>query len=181
MDRRIPRQGPWYVVQAHVAPRNIRMDRDGNLWGEVPVTLIQNSPRPDGKTYAWSAEERAFLPARFVPEIPEDLPGDPLKPDPLKAKTVAEFVDTMRRYRRWAGNPSYREMADRVGVRSSSRFCEALKANKLPTFSLLNAFVVSLEGTSADFQRWAASWRALEGEVGGGPQQLSLPSGEENV
>jgi hypothetical protein len=171
--------GPRYIVQSDVEPQNIRMDAEGNLWGEVPVMLIQGPIGPERRTHMWSANERGFVPARFVPEVPDDLPGAGLKPDPLEATTIAEFVDTMRRYRRWAGSPSFREMADRVGVRSSSRFCEALKSDRLPTFSLLNAFVVSLEGSSADFQRWAAAWRALEGQPLGGPPRLSLPSGEQ--
>lgn len=161
MERSVPQQGARYVIQFDAEPRNIRMAPDGTLWGEVPVTLIQRAPRPDSKTYSWSASGGSFVPARFVPEIPEDLPGERLKPDPLRAKSVDEFVETMRLYRKWAGSPSFRVMADRVGVRSPSRFCEALKSNRLPSFALLNAFVVSLGGTSADFQRWASAWRAL--------------------
>lgn len=172
-------RGPRYIVQSDVEPRNIRMDAEGNLWGEVPVLLIQGPIRSDRRTHMWSPQERSFLPARFVHEVPDDLPGAGLKPDPVEAATVAEFVDMMNRYRRWAGNPSFREMAERVGVRSPSRFCEALKSDKLPTFSLLNAFVVSLKGDHAYFQRWAAAWRALDEQASAETRPLSLSTGED--
>lgn len=179
MDRQTSfENGPRYIAQPDAEARNIRMDAEGNLWGEVPVMLAQGPVSPDLKTHIWSAGERRFVPTRFLPEVPEDLPGDTLKPDPLRARTASEFVSTMRRYRRWAGSPSYREMADRVGVRSSSRFCEALKSDRLPTFALLDAFVVSLGGNSADFQRWAAAWRALDGEIGQETHQPALTVGE---
>jgi len=70
-------------------------------------------------------------------------------------------------------------MAERVGVRSPSRFCEALKSDKLPTFSLLNAFVVSLKGDHAYFQRWAAAWRALDEQASAETRPLSLSTGED--
>ncbi|WP_049568296.1 hypothetical protein [Nocardiopsis sp. SBT366] len=168
-------RGPRYVIQTDVDPQNIRMDEDGNLWGEVPVLLVQGPVGPERRTHIWSPTERSFVQARFVPEVPEDLPGAGMKPDPVQAKSVPEFIELMNKYRRWAGSPSFRVMADRVGVRSSSRFCEALRSDRLPTFALLNAFVVALEGTSADFQRWAAAWRALEGELPIGPPALPLP------
>ncbi|MEU0236742.1 hypothetical protein ABZ234_03560 [Nocardiopsis sp. NPDC006198] len=171
--------GPRYIVKSDVEPRSIRVDEDGNLWGEVPVILVQGPIGSDKDARVWSPQEREFVSAKFTPEVPDDLPGAGMKPDPLKATSVSEFIELMNRYRRWAGSPSYRVMADRVGVRSSSRFCEALKSDRLPTFSLLNAFVVSLEGTSADFQRWAAAWRALDGQTPARPRRLPLPSAEE--
>src|SRR5699024_7433988 len=94
------------------------------------------------------------------PEVPDDLPGWGLEPDPLQAKTVAEFIAAMRAYRQWAGAPSYREMVHRVGTGSAAGFCEALKSDRLPKFALLNAFIVSLGGDGAVFQRWVTAWRA---------------------
>jgi len=166
--------GPRYIVKSDAEPRSVRADADGTLWGEVPVILVQGPFGSDETPQVWSASERRFVSAKFAPEVPDDLPGAGMKPDPLKAKSVPEFIELMGKYRRWAGSPSYRVMANRVGVRSSSRFCEALKSDRLPTFALLNAFVVSLEGTSADFQRWAAAWRALEGQTPVGPRRLPL-------
>lgn len=147
--------GPRYIIKPGAEPTNVRIGPDGELRGEVPVMMVQSC---GDVAHTWSPKERTF-----VPQVPDDLPSRRLKPDPLKATTAAEFVDTMRRYRRWAGSPSFREMADRIGVRSPSRFCEALNSDRLPSYTLLNAFIVSLHGSdsSAEFQRWAAAWREL--------------------
>ena len=41
---------------------------------------------------------------------------------------------------------------------TASFFLEALTSNRLPKFTSVNAFIVSLGGSSADFQRWATPW-----------------------
>jgi hypothetical protein len=151
------------------------MDADGTLWGEVPLTPVRDSHPLTRRTFQLAVEETRIPQPRPAPEVPEDVPGWGMKPDPLNATTVPEFLDTMARYRRWAGEPSYREMARRVGTGSAAGFCEALKADKLPKFTVLNAFVVALGGTSEDFQRWATAWRALDGQTSGSPLMLLLP------
>jgi len=150
------------VPHPHARPRAVRQDAAGALWGEVPLMVVRDvkvSERTDA--FSLLGGPRAS-PAQGAPEVPDDLPGWGLEPDPLQAKTVAEFIAAMRAYRQWAGAPSYREMVHRVGTGSAAGFCEALKSDRLPKFALLNAFIVSLGGDGAVFQRWVTAWRALQ-------------------
>lgn len=90
-----------------------------------------------------------------------DAPGHNSKPDPLKAKTEEEFVDTMRRYRVWAHNPSLRDMAQACGWRvSHATFRNMLRAQTVPKrFDMVEAFVMALNGTEDDMRAWASAWR----------------------
>lgn len=91
-----------------------------------------------------------------------DAPGHDCKPDPLDADSPEEFVDTMRRYRAWAGNPSLRAMARRCNQRfSHSTFANFLKASTLPEFDMVDAFVTALGGTEEDKSRWISAWRSF--------------------
>ncbi|MFV2198476.1 hypothetical protein [Nocardiopsis sp. LOL_012] len=149
-------------------PRRVRKDADGVLWGEVPVTPV---PARDNRT----APHRAIVlvndqpppPSPTAPTTPHtvvpDLPGYDMKPDPMTATTPAEFVEVMRRYREWAGSPSYRQMAERGGLYSAATFCDALKSDRRPRYTLLNAFVVACGGSEEDWQRWLTAWRRLGG------------------
>ena len=53
-----------------------------------------------------------------------DAEGFDLRPDPLRARTAADFMAALRCYRAWAGDPSYRKMASRASY--------ALAAEGLP-------------------------------------------------
>ncbi|AFR06606.1 hypothetical protein [Nocardiopsis alba] len=160
-------EGERYVVASEARPRAVRKDPDGSLWAEFPLTLARDTPPGRrGSVHTVLGPRPAPRPEK-VPEVPEDVPGFSMKPDPMEATSVAEFIEMMRRYRRWAGDPSFRKMSLRVGTCSAAGFCEALKSDRLPTFPLLNAFVVSLGGDSDDFQRWATAWRALDGQAPG--------------
>lgn len=91
-----------------------------------------------------------------------DAPGHDCKPDPLNAGSPEEFVDTMRRYRIWAGNPSLREMARRCGQRfSHATFRNALNAPTLPGFDMVETLVTVLGGTAEDKSRWVTAWRSF--------------------
>jgi hypothetical protein len=48
-------------------------------------------------------------PEAAAPVVP-DPPGLNLCPDPATARTPADFMDTLRSYRKWAGDPSFRSM-----------------------------------------------------------------------
>src|SRR5690348_18234261 len=43
------------------------------------------------------------------------VPYDGMCPDPERAADLAEFIVTLNQYRLWAGAPSYRALARRVG------------------------------------------------------------------
>ncbi|MBB5780746.1 hypothetical protein [Nonomuraea jabiensis] len=93
---------------------------------------------------------------------PADLPGYVLKPDPLSARTPAEFVELLKQYRIWAGEPSYREIVRRArNAFGASTLCEALKSSHLPPEKLVRAFVWACSGSEEDLQAWTTAWRRL--------------------
>ncbi|WP_017596353.1 hypothetical protein [Nocardiopsis potens] len=179
---------PNYTVVPGALPRRVRVGTDGALWGEVPVVpahhgatappartsrtdghvvTIGPARRPDGRPAGAAASSPAR--AQAVP----DVEGFDLRPDPMEALTPAEFMDALRRYRRWAGNPSLREMSERCGgVYSSSAICTALKSDLLPRYTMLNAVITGCAGKNAEaeFQRWVTAWRRLDGQEKGEPQ-----------
>lgn len=109
---------------------------------------------------------RATRQEQFPPELPfqppDDADGYLLKPDPLTAQTAAEFVELMRLYRIWAGEPSYRELVKRArNAFGASTLCEALKSTHLPPEKLVRAFVWACTGSHEDLQAWITAWRWL--------------------
>ena len=106
---------------------------------------------------------------RFEPAQPQTLLvsdaegwGD-LKPDPLDAHTPQELVAALRRYREWAGAPSFRQMAARAGQKvAHTTMHTALKSSdRLPKFDVLMAIVVGCGGDENDQRAFATSWRRI--------------------
>ncbi|WP_433696827.1 hypothetical protein [Nocardiopsis sp. CA-288880] len=196
-QRRQPESGPQqslfryrpeygYEVVPDALPRRIRVDAEGMLWGEVPVVPVvsvtppeEPRPRTGRSVEVLVVGERSShgsaAGARRRPQAVPDLPGHDLKPDPLLAATPAEFIETMRRYRRWAGEPSFREMNRRVEFCSAAAFCATLRGDQLPKYSVLNAFVVACGGSEEDFQRWVTAWRRLDQNGEERPTMILLP------
>ncbi|WP_262391609.1 hypothetical protein [Nocardiopsis sp. CNR-923] len=58
---------------------------------------------------------------------------------------------------------------------SAAAFCEALRSDKLPKYTVLNAFIVVCGGAEADFQRWVTAWRRLDEDEGGRPPVVLVP------
>jgi hypothetical protein len=54
-----------------------------------------------------------------------DASGFDLKPDPLSASTPAEFVEVLRRYKVWSGDPSWRKIEAGMSVGTSGTFLPA--------------------------------------------------------
>ncbi|WUH97764.1 hypothetical protein OHR68_30245 [Spirillospora sp. NBC_00431] len=97
------------------------------------------------------------------PSAIPDAQGYDCKPDPLAAASVVEFIDLLRRYREWAGNPSYRDMAERVpGGPSYGTLANILRLNVLPKkLATLEAFIRGSGGGDEDVRSWATAWRRL--------------------
>ena len=90
------------------------------------------------------------------------------RPDPLDARTPAEFTMIMRRYLVWAGDWSYQELEYLCGGLVSARsFQQVLEGNRLPRYVLLMAFVTACVGEDeAESRRWLTAWRILRGRIG---------------
>ncbi|MBO0821244.1 MAG: hypothetical protein J2P26_10370 [Nocardiopsaceae bacterium] len=95
------------------------------------------------------------------PAIP-DTPGQDLRPDPGEARTAAEFLDCLRNYRTWAGNPSYRVMARRCRHRfAASTICTALRGESMPSLDMVLAIVAACGGPESHQREFASAWRRL--------------------
>jgi hypothetical protein len=121
------------------------------------------------------------LPAGGPYRAVSDVDGYALCPDPLAASTPAELMAALRRYRIWAGEPSYRQMARRsqAGKPGASTLNTALRSDRLPTLSLVLAVINGCGGSAEDLRRFATAWRRLRlaGEAGhaAGRRLAALP------
>jgi hypothetical protein len=93
---------------------------------------------------------------------PADAAGFDLRPDPLQARTPGDFVEALRRYRAWAGDPSYRQMASRAGgTTAASTIWLALRSEDVPRLELVLAIIAGCGGGEDDQRRFATAWRTL--------------------
>jgi hypothetical protein len=85
-----------------------------------------------------------------------------LRPDPLTAKTPAEFMVSLRQFRAWAGNPSLRAMSDQSNPHvSAATLATALSREVLPKLAVVEAVITACGGSEDDQRRFAAGWRRL--------------------
>lgn len=95
-------------------------------------------------------------------EVVRDISGYDLRPDPLSATSPAQFMELLRQYRLWCGEPSYRDMAKACGhTYAASTLCTALNKNKLPKQRLLHAIIYTCGGDDTDIQAWTTAWRRI--------------------
>ena len=98
------------------------------------------------------------VPVQAVP----DADGADLRPDPREAHTAAEFIAALRQYREWAGDITFRRMAQNAGnTVAPSTMCTALNGKILPKLDVVLAVVTGCGGTEEDRQRFATAWRKL--------------------
>lgn len=99
--------------------------------------------------------------SRTSTTVTPDAHGHDHKPDPLSARSEAEFIALMRRFREWAGNPSYRSMADSVpNGPSYSTFATLTQRRTIPKkLRAVESFIRGAGGTEEDLQNWATAWR----------------------
>lgn len=98
-----------------------------------------------------------------------DAEGHELRPDPLQARTPAEFMMALRQYRIWMGEPPYRTMAGRLQAadehtgtsRSASALCDRLNADTMPRLDLVVALVAACGGNHEDQSSFATAWRTI--------------------
>jgi hypothetical protein len=114
------------------------------------LTADVTVPEPPGAGEEEAAGERR------EPECPG------LAPDPLRASTPADLAAALERFRRRAGEPSFREMARhaRPAV-SPSTLATAVHAERLPTLRVVSAFVTGCGGGPEELARFATAWRRI--------------------
>ncbi|MFB9474746.1 hypothetical protein ACFFR3_35080 [Nonomuraea salmonea] len=155
------------AAQKQVAEADaVRSALAGVAGGETPRTAPADNVAAAIRGFAQSHQPSRAATTSNPPELPfgppRDLPGHDLKPDPLSARTPAEFVGLMKRYRIWAGEPSFRELVKRSRKAfGASTLCKALKSDQLPPEKLVRAFIWACSGSENDLQEWATTWRLL--------------------
>jgi hypothetical protein len=106
-----------------------------------------------------------YYPVAAAPMVP-DSPGLSLCPDPGAAHTPAEFMDALRTYRTWAGEPSYRVMEHVIRNQCSRHYASstlhaALTGSGLPALTLVQAVIVACGGSDAHQRTFTSAWRRL--------------------
>jgi hypothetical protein len=106
-----------------------------------------------------------YYPVAVAPIVP-DAPGLSLCPDPGAAHAPAEFMDALRTYRIWAGEPSYRVMENVIRNQCSRHYASstlhsALTGSDLPALPLVQAVIVACGGSDAHQQTFTSAWRRL--------------------
>src|SRR5215475_5539142 len=85
--------------------------------------------------------------------------GRPERPIENRDHALGQFAADLRRLRRLAGSPAYREMARRAHY-SASVLSQAASGRTLPTLAVTLAFVRACDGPS---EQWALRWREVAG------------------
>jgi hypothetical protein len=105
-----------------------------------------------------------------------DAAGFDLKPDPLKATTPAEFIETLRQYKAWSGDPSWRRMAKRAGQAVvHSTMYTAMNGDALPKLDVVKAIVIGCGGGEDDLSSFASAWRRISSGRAGSASLMSAP------
>lgn len=157
------------LAEAYKAARAAGIDRDILYHAFSPAVDCLNDAR-HGRDLAGALAEMQYerYQARHrrmaSDPVTPDAPGLDLCPDLDAVSTAAEFMDALRMFRVWAGEPSYREMERRCGGRfAASTLCTALKASKLPGLPLVQAAVIACGGREEHQQSFSSAWRRLRG------------------
>jgi hypothetical protein len=129
------------------------------------ATLIQSWPGAQGLAPEMPVEtsgEADSLPTPAPVEVIPDLPGRDQRPDPLTARTPADFREALRKLRQWAGNPSYRKLGKQCGGKpAASTIWAALNDDILPDMDVVRAIVRACGGQEQE-SAFITAWRELE-------------------
>ena len=99
--------------------------------------------------------------ARRAEQI-SDIDGLDLRPDPLAARTPAEFVACLRSFRTWAGQPPLRQIAARSRQAVSyTTIQKVLTRDDLPSLTATLAILTGCGATHEYQQSFATAWRHL--------------------
>jgi hypothetical protein len=91
-----------------------------------------------------------------------DAEGFDLRPNPLAANTPAEYLEALRQYKAWSGDPSWRAMAKRAGQAVvHSTMYTAMNGSTLPKFDVVRAIIIGCGGGEDDLSAFATAWRRI--------------------
>jgi hypothetical protein len=115
-----------------------------------------------------------------ISEQISDAAGFDLKPDPLQAATPAEFIEALRQYKFWSGDPSWRRMAKRAGqaVVHSTMYA-AMNGDAMPKLEVVKAIIIGCGGGEDDLSSFASAWRRIGSGRAGSASFMSAPVPQE--
>jgi hypothetical protein len=105
---------------------------------------------------------RRTKPREMAADTVADLELD-LRPDPRAAETAAAFMECLREFKLWSGNPGFRQIAARAGNRYTGAALQAaLARGKLPKkLEIVDTIVAGCGASDDDRRMWATAWRRL--------------------
>jgi hypothetical protein len=103
---------------------------------------------------------------RSISQQISDAFGDDLKPNPNTATTPAEFNGTLRQYKAWCGDPSWRAIARKAAKKTGivvihSTIWNAVNSASLPKMEVVKAIVIGCDGSEDDLNSFVAAWRRI--------------------
>ncbi|WP_017541982.1 hypothetical protein [Nocardiopsis halophila] len=144
-------------------PHRMRREADGAVYGWVrmePVTAPEPHQAPAVHVTLGQVQDAG--PNESPPGTISDLEGYDERPDPLQARTPGQFVQAMREFRAWAGDPSFRDLEARTGGNvSRTAFHTALRGPDLPKMLVVSSFIGACGGDREEVRRWTTAWRRL--------------------
>jgi hypothetical protein len=82
--------------------------------------------------------------------------------DPSGAGTAAEFLETLRQFKAWAGNPNYTEIAVRAGsTMGSSAMADVFGGRDLPPLDAVRVIIMGCGGDVEDLAAFTAAWQRI--------------------
>jgi hypothetical protein len=108
-----------------------------------------------------------------------DTSGGSGRPDPAEARSPGEFVDAMRRLKRWSGL-GFRRLEQRAGAAGDalprSTVTAALARDTLPREDLVAAFARTCGCGADEVERWVAARRRLAAADSAQPAGKAVPT-----
>ncbi|ADH69869.1 hypothetical protein [Nocardiopsis dassonvillei] len=145
--------------------QNLRNYRSSSPLGEIKPSPTVDQPKERLRGPRVVVERG--VPAR---KAIEDFGEYDERPDPLQTSSAEEFLEALREYRIWAGEPSFRKMSDNCRHKIAySTLNTALNGGRLPKLHIVEAFIEGCGGDRDDVRRWATAWRKLRKREGAIP------------
>lgn len=123
---------------------------------ETLISLFEQAGRPGRHR-----KQASRAPGRQAGQDASDTDVSDLKPDPAEAKTAADFVDVLWRYRTWSGEPSWRKIAARAEQQAShSAIFKAMHRQELPKLEVVKAIIIGCGGKE-DLPAFVVAWHRI--------------------
>jgi hypothetical protein len=141
---------------------------------DTPVKhpAVRRELRKLGEELAALLEQPGRMPGRHRSQIGKqdrDACEPDLKPDPAAARTAAEYISVLWRYRAWHGDPSWRKMAARARhLVVHSTIYDAMHGHELPSLDVVRAVILGCGGGEDDLAAFIAAWRRIKAAAAAG-------------